>query len=135
MEDRKSHRGLHFTEEESRLRGLRNQGHAAAEGSCWTIVYVSVSLIVELSPLLRSGNLDREDRLSHMMSLLGKGRLGPWNFLPRALSKTPSSLPPHSSVSHTLPANSSQQGDSHGEGNGTPLQYSCLENPMDRGAW
>ena len=21
------------------------------------------------------------------------------------------------------------------EGNGTPLQYSCLENPMDRGAW
>ena len=24
---------------------------------------------------------------------------------------------------------------SNGEGNGTPLQYSCLENPMDRGAW
>ena len=23
----------------------------------------------------------------------------------------------------------------NGEGNGTPLQYSCLENPMDRGAW
>ena len=22
-----------------------------------------------------------------------------------------------------------------GEGNGTPLQYSCLENPMGRGAW
>ena len=22
-----------------------------------------------------------------------------------------------------------------GEGNGTPLQYSCLENPMDRGPW
>ena len=22
-----------------------------------------------------------------------------------------------------------------GGGNGTPLQYSCLENPMDRGAW
>ena len=22
-----------------------------------------------------------------------------------------------------------------GEGNGTPLQYSCLENPVDRGAW
>ena len=21
------------------------------------------------------------------------------------------------------------------EGNGTPLQYSCLENPMDGGAW
>ena len=22
-----------------------------------------------------------------------------------------------------------------GEGNGTPLQYSCLENPMDGAAW
>ena len=22
-----------------------------------------------------------------------------------------------------------------GEGDGTPLQYSCLENPMDGGAW
>ena len=22
-----------------------------------------------------------------------------------------------------------------GEGNGNPLQYSCLENPMDGGAW
>ena len=26
-------------------------------------------------------------------------------------------------------------GTSPGEGNGNPLQYSCLENPMDRGAW
>ena len=25
--------------------------------------------------------------------------------------------------------------DWYGEGNGTPLQYSCLENPMDGGAW
>ena len=26
-------------------------------------------------------------------------------------------------------------GKSPGEGNDNPLQYSCLENPMDRGAW
>ena len=26
-------------------------------------------------------------------------------------------------------------GRSPGEGNGNPLQYSCLENPMERGAW
>ena len=25
--------------------------------------------------------------------------------------------------------------DQKGEGNGNPLQYSCLENPVDRGAW
>ena len=26
-------------------------------------------------------------------------------------------------------------GRSSGEGNGNPFQHSCLENPMDRGAW
>ena len=26
-------------------------------------------------------------------------------------------------------------GSSPGEGNGSSLQYSCLENPMDRGTW
>ena len=28
-----------------------------------------------------------------------------------------------------------KSGRSPGEGNGNPLQYSCLENPTDRGAW
>ena len=28
-----------------------------------------------------------------------------------------------------------RSGRSRGEGNGNPLQYSCLENPMDRGSW
>ena len=32
-----------------------------------------------------------------------------------------------------LPANVGER--SPGEGNGNPLQYSCLENSMDRGAW
>ena len=28
-----------------------------------------------------------------------------------------------------------RSGRSSGEGNGNPLQYSCLENTIDRGAW
>ena len=28
-----------------------------------------------------------------------------------------------------------ESGSSPGEGNGNPLQYSCLENPMHRGGW
>ena len=32
----------------------------------------------------------------------------------------------------SIPASS---GKSPEEGNGYPLQYSCLENPIDRGAW
>jgi len=45
------------------------------------------------------------------------------------------------SVVKNLPANSGDVGSipgsgrSHGDGNGNPLQYSCLKNPMDRGAW
>ena len=33
------------------------------------------------------------------------------------------------------PGSISGSGRSPGEGNGNPLQYSCLENPMDGGAW
>ena len=49
-----------------------------------------------------------------------------------------------SSVVKNLPANAGDirdmgsipgLGRSPGGGNGNPLQYSCLENPMDRGAW
>ena len=33
------------------------------------------------------------------------------------------------------PGSFSGLGRSPGRGHGNPLQYSCLENPMDRGAW
>ena len=33
------------------------------------------------------------------------------------------------------PGSVPESGRSPGEGNGTPLQFSCLENPMDGGAW
>ena len=33
------------------------------------------------------------------------------------------------------PGSISGSGRPPGEGNGNPLQYSCLENPMDGGAW
>ena len=44
---------------------------------------------------------------------------------------------PSCSVVKNLPANAGDSGlgRSPGEGNGNPLQYSCLDNPMDRGAW
>ena len=50
----------------------------------------------------------------------------------------------HSERRVNLPANSGDSGDaglipgsgrSLGGGNGNPLQYSCLENSMDRGSW
>ena len=48
---------------------------------------------------------------------------------------------PGGSVVKNLPANAEDVGSvpgwgrSPGEGNGNPLKYSCLGNPMDRGAW
>ena len=48
---------------------------------------------------------------------------------------------PHSSVGEESACNAGDRGlipglgRSPGEGNGNPFQYSCLENPMDRGAW
>ena len=48
---------------------------------------------------------------------------------------------PSGSLVKNLPANAGDldstpgSGRSPGEGNDNPLQYSCLENPMDRGAW
>ena len=53
-------------------------------------------------------------------------------------------FPRHVSVVKNLPANAGDTGDmgsisgsgrSPGEENGNPLQYSCQDNPMDRGAW
>ena len=41
------------------------------------------------------------------------------------------SLPPSAGDPGWIPG----FGKSPGEGNGNPLQYSCLENPVDRGAW
>jgi len=53
-------------------------------------------------------------------------------------------LAPDGSVVKNSPLNEGKTGDrclipglgrSPGEGNGNPLQYSCLENPIDRRAW
>ena len=40
-----------------------------------------------------------------------------------------------SACSTSDPGSIPGSGRSPGEGNGNPLQYSCLENPMDGGAW
>ena len=42
---------------------------------------------------------------------------------------------PHSSFGKEPACNAGDLGLIPGEGNGNPLQYSCLENPIDRGAW
>jgi len=43
--------------------------------------------------------------------------------------------PPASAGDLRDPVSIPESGRSLGEGDGNPLQYSCLENPIDRGAW
>ena len=70
------------------------------------------------------------------------------HFLPKVAAGVYIKLPFTSLVAQTVkqmvkhlpttregPGSISESGRSSGEGNGIPLQYSCLENPMDRGAW
>ena len=67
------------------------------------------------------------------------------NFTPKATRKRrneePQGLFPGGSDSKTSvcyagdPGSIPESGRSRGEGNGNPLQYSCLENSMDGGAW
>ena len=69
-----------------------------------------------------------------------------WNFIKRHITrKHPIAKDfPSDSAVQNLPANAGDVGDmgsipglgrSPGGGDGDPLQYSCLENPMDRGVW
>ena len=69
----------------------------------------------------------------------------PWTaVLQASLSFTISQSFPDGTVVKNLPANAGDArdmgsihglGSSPGVGNGNPLQYSCLENPMDREVW
>ena len=48
---------------------------------------------------------------------------------------TCSSVGKESACNAGVPDSIPGSGRSPGEGNGNPFQYSCLENPIDRGAW
>ena len=57
--------------------------------------------------------------------LLGAGRLETWDFLSGSAVKNLPAMEKTQEMSGRFP----------GGGHGNPLQYSCLENPMERGAW
>ena len=61
------------------------------------------------------------------------GRTGKviWEEWPSLVTQTVKNLPANAGDPGSIPGS----GKSPGEGNGYPLQYSCLENSMDREAW
>ena len=64
-----------------------------------------------------------------MTSFILRSQLGELTNFP--VGSVVKHLPPNAGDAGSIPGS----GRSPGKGNGNPLQYSCLENPMDRGAW
>ena len=91
---------------------------------------ISGSFKVRQPPLRRGGGTNTASALRNV----------PEKLIKRCLLNQGTGFP-RGSVVKNPPANTGDKGSipgsgrSPGEGNGVPLQYSCLENPMDRGAW
>ena len=82
-------------------------GNPMDRGSCWTMVHTVAKSLIWLSDFTFTFSMDFPGGSDSKASVYNAGDLG------------------------SIPGS----GRSDGEGNGNPLQYYCLENPMDRGAW
>ena len=107
----------------------------------WSCGLVSTELLCQ-NATLRASHW-RRDKHKWFWSLIGSGpRQGtPCRLVRNVASQALRGFPGGGSVVKNLPANWGDPGSipglgrSSGKGNGNPLQYYCLENPMDRGAW
>ena len=102
---------------------------------------VSIILNCETLETLSSESWTRKCIYYHYFYLPGAKDLSLWS---RARKKNPKRLDRRDSLIAVGKESAHHAGDpgsipgsgrSPGEGNGKPLQYSCLENPQDRGAW
>ena len=86
---------------------------------------------IAFSDWLLSGN-NKHLRFLHVFSYL----LSRWLFIPLPTEDLPGGSDGKASACNVGdPSSIPGSGRSPGEGNGNPLHYSCLENPIDRGAW
>ena len=108
-----------WTEEPSRLWGFKLHVHRIAKSRTRLCMPADpcLSYIIWLHLAELSGKQNHEDWLENCKSLILNLVL-----LLKAI---------HERQQHQFHISSLW----HGEGNGNPLQYSCLENPMDGGAW
>ena len=98
-------------------------------GSYWTSALPANKIDLLFQLFFPSVRTQREQRVSLPLNIHHWAiYIWPFKFITKIKFK---SLGPTSHIFYVLIANHIGKG----EGNGTPLQYSCLENPMDRGAW
>ena len=120
--------GLDFLAVQGTLKSLL-QHHISKE----SILQCSAFFIVQLSqPYMTTGKTIALTRLT----FVGKAMSLLFNMQSRLVMGFPGGSEVKASASNAGDLGSIPgSGRSSGEGNGNPLQYSCLENPMDGGAW
>ena len=101
----------------------------------WATQDVSVTRQGKENAKTKSGPRQQGRKVTDTQGLATTSLMCLWNFL-RLLLRTSLWLSRKDSACSAGDVGSIfVLGRSSGEGNGNPLQYSCLENPMDRGAW
>ena len=97
---------------------------------------------IDLEPQIPRRSSTYLKKLTHKYLVWCKGvRVLSWSALGWPTERAVANIRTQSSVGKESACNAGDQGSvpgsrrSPGEGNGSPLQYSCLENPMDREAW
>ena len=98
-------------------------GNSMDRGAWWAIVYG-----VQESEMTEQRTLSLYGDNSHIRQFTHLGCMNQWFSLAAQMVKN---LPAMSGDLGLIP----RSGKCPGEGNGCPLQYSCLENAMDRGVW
>ena len=105
------------------------------------MLFLSNSSALRVSPSVHTGNMYLPP-WDHAASVLHEA--GSSSMCREQSNENQRAVFPHSSANQTLTVywcpitavtNYHKLNDLNGEGNGNPCQYSCLENPMDRGAW
>ena len=99
--------------------------------SCVLVIPVSLTLLLATAFLIL-----QMKKLRHRVArgLVQRHMANDWGRQDLNPGSPPQGFP-HGSVVKNLPANAGDAGLIPGEGHGNPLQYSCLENPIDRRVW
>ena len=93
----------------------------------WCLCHPSASVLSSASPL---------DTMEYMFLFISNPTAHQhWGLLSEVFKYFPWNVPLSHLHHFPLSMNSIPLAHKRGEGDGTPLQYSCLENPMDGGAW
>ena len=120
------------------LMDLCPRGHSVSQSLCWLVTSIKTVLLLVVKILSMFYAPRALQQNSHLPTKTWHLRLTPSlvSLLYCCIRGFPNSLDSKTSACNAGdPGSIPGWGRSPGGGNGNPLQYSCLENPTDKGAW